>query len=86
MINQLTFGRRRRMNNNYSELPRLSNCSSLPPQHEESQLSIIDLQLFLVEILLILAILLVTVAKRLCFKTNADSATEETPTATVSAE
>jgi len=80
VINQLTFGRRRRMNNNYSEPPLLSNCSS----HEESQLSIIDLQLFLVEIVLILVILLVTVAKRVCFRTNADSATEETPTATAS--
>ena len=43
----------------------LSNCSS--SDGEQSQLAVVDLQLFLVEIALIFVVLLVTVAKRLCF-------------------
>ena len=61
----------------------LSNCSSPPEEQEqEEQLqstAVVEIHLFLVEAALILVVLLVTVAKRLCSKTDvADVTTAST--------
>jgi len=52
----------------------VSNCSSR--EDAQLQLAVIDLQLFFVEIVLILLVLVVTIAKRLCSSTDDDTVSQ----------